>query len=205
MAQPVPGNFSVQTRTFLLVPIRVFVGALFIRLAIDQFGAGWYKGEAMREAWQPYVNSMQWAQLRDFLTENVLGHSATAGGILMVLEVLVGALLVVGLSVRLASLIGMAHAALHAVVFGYSVRLVPVVGGEEQAAQVVRRIFDFHTQPLGLYGLMFLVLLAFLLTGAGRSFGLDGMVWRRRARRAVKAAEKGEEAPAESTPPFGYS
>jgi hypothetical protein len=66
----------------------------------------------------------------------------------------------------------------------------------EEALQVVPQSLPEHAKELvGLYGLIFLVLLVFLFTGAGRSIGLDGFLWRRAARRLTQAKGQALELP----------
>ena len=200
MAQPVPGNFGVRTRTFLLVPIRVFVGVVLLLQMYNQWDAGWVQSDALRQAWAPSVDLMFFTPLRDLLTKYVLQNSEVAGGIIMVLELLVGVALIIGLYVRLASLAGMLVSGLQVLALGIGHQaMVQGEAAAEQAASSVGQGLQVHMPALGLYGLMFLVLLAFFLTGAGRSFGLDGMIWRRRARRMAPAVEEPEEAAPEAS------
>jgi uncharacterized membrane protein YphA (DoxX/SURF4 family) len=198
MSEMVPGNFGVRTRTFLLVPARVFLGAFFILIALNQWRGGWFAGTGMQAEWGPAVETMPLAPLKAFLTKWVL-HFGTVGGIIMALEFVVGALLILGFGVRLMSLLGMVLTGVETLVFGCSVRLVPVPGQGEAATQLVRQNLELHTKELGLYGLMFFVLLVFLFTGAGRSFGLDGFLWRRSARRLAQAKGQGWEPPTTSS------
>ena len=191
MAQPVPGNFGVRTRTFLLVPVRVFVGVVLLLQMYDQWDQNWVQAQGLREAWGPAVQRMFFAPLREFFTQYVLARSEAAGGAIMVLELLVGVFLIIGLYVRLASLVGMVLAGLQFMVLGVGHRVVASaaeVAGEAAAAAGPQG-WAIHTPEFALYGLLFLVLLVFFFTGAGKSFGLDGMIWRRRARRLARAAE----------------
>ena len=189
MAEPVLGNFSVRTRTFLLLPVRVFVGALFLLLVIEQLKAGWLGADAMQHHWQPLVDKMQWTALQGLLNKYVLAHSAAAGAILMFVKAVIGVLLIIGLGVRPASLVGMVLVGVQVLVFGYSKVVVAGRPPEGEVKPIIREALELHTQQFGLYGLIFLVLLVFFLTGAGRSFGLDGLMWRRRTRRLARAAE----------------
>ena len=190
MAKEIPGNFGVRTRTFVLVPVRVFLGVLLVLFVIDQLKKGWLGADGMRLVWQPFIDNMHWGALKGLLTKHVLNKDAT-GGIFMSLEALVGILLIVGLGVRLASAIGMGLSGLQLLVFGYgytgALAAVRPVGALDEP--MMRAALELHLPQLGLYALMFLLLLACLLTGAGKSFGLDGMIGRGRARRLAKAAE----------------
>ena len=201
MAKPVPGNFSVRTRTFLLLPLRLFVGVVLLLQVYEQWDDNWVRGDGLRQAWQSSVGRMFFAPLRDLLTKHALANTEAAGGIIMALEALVGVLLIVGLYVRLASFVGMAITGLQVLVVGVGYRvMVQAEAAAEGAAGSVGQGLQTHMPAFALYGLMFLVLLVFFFTGAGRSFGLDGLIWRRRARRLAKAAEVGpssEEAPAQ--------
>ena len=193
MAETVPGNFSVRTRTFLLVPARLFIGALFILVALDQARSGWFSGTGIQAAWGPAVEAMPLAPLRTFLTQWVLPYGTAAGSIIVAVEFVIGGFLILGLGVRLMSLLGMVLTGVETLVFGWSLSAAPVSPQGEAGAQVVRQGLELHTQELGLYGLLFLVLLVFLFTGAGRSLGLDGFLWRRRTRRLAQGKEPAAE------------
>jgi len=185
MPQAVPGNFSVRTRTFLLLPLRLFLGCFLVLSAYDKWAWEYYISERLKAAWAPAVKQVHWATFRSFLTDTVLPHSNIFGAFLIAAEFVIGALLIIGLWVRLASLLGMAISAVYVMVLGYGIQ--PALGGEGTGLQFFR-----NPEQFGLYGLMFLLFLLFFLTGAGRSFGLDGMVWRRRARRLTQVAEQSE-------------
>jgi len=129
------------------------------------------------------VNRMFCPMIQDLLRQYVLPHSQTAAAIIMLLELLVGVGLLIGLYVRLASVAGALVTGLQLLVLGF---------GHRTLAEGVGQGFQHHMPEVALYGLMFLSLLAFLLTGAGKSFGLDGMIWRNRARRLAKATEQTE-------------
>lgn len=195
MSEVVPGNFSVRTRTFLLVPARVFLGLLFILMAVDQARGGWLSGTGMQTEWGPAVHVMPLAPLKTLLTKWIL-PSTPAAGIIVTAEFVIGAFLVLGFSVRLVSLLGMVLTGVETLVFGYSARVVPMAMQGETGAQLFRQGLERHTKDLGLYGLMLLVLLVFLFTGAGRSIGLDGFLWRRAARRLAQAKGQASEPPA---------
>jgi uncharacterized membrane protein YphA (DoxX/SURF4 family) len=194
MSEMVPGNFSVRTRTFLLVPARVFLGLLFILMAVDQARGGWLSSTGMQTDWGPWVQTMPIAPLKSFLTRWVLPFGPVAG-IFVAVEFFIGALLILGFGVRLVSLLGMVLTGIETLVFGYSVRLVPMATQGETGTQLFRQGLELHTKELGLYGLIFLVLLVFLFTGAGRSIGLDGLLWRRAARRLAQAKGQAPEPP----------
>jgi len=195
MAHPVPGNFGVRTRTFLLVPLRVFVGVVLLLQMYDQWDQNWVQGDGLRQAWEPGVRLMFFAPLREFLTKYVLARSQAAGGAIMVLELLVGVFLIIGLYVRLASLVGMVVSGLQLLILGVGHRVVASAAeAAAEAASAAPQGWVIHTPEFGLYGLLFLSMLVFFLTGAGKSFGVDGMVWRRRARRLARAAEAAQKA-----------
>ena len=191
MAQSVPGNFGVQTRTFLLVPVRVFLGVVLFLQMYSQWDSNWVRGNGLRDAWEPSARLVFFAPLWNFLVTYVFRNSELAGFVILALELLVGVLLIIGLYVRLASLLGMALSGLQLLVFGVGYRTLAQVEG---AATLVGQGFRIHMPDFALYGLMFLVFLVLMLTGAGRSFGLDGMVWRRRAGRLPRAEEENAEA-----------
>jgi len=183
MARPIPGNFSVRTRTVLLLPLRVFVGVVFLLQVYEHWDQGWLSGEGFREALQPFLSSSHLPLLRELIRAHVLEWSSAAGPMIMLLEGIIGVLLIVGLMVRLSSLLGMLLTGLWFVLFGFSTVMEPA----RQAEGAWLRSLQINSPALSLYGLLFLVVLVFLLTGAGRSFGLDGFIWRWQARRAVKA------------------
>lgn len=196
MPETVPGNFSVRTRTFLLVPARVFIGALFILVALDQARSGWFSGTGMQADWGPAVEAMPLAPLRTFLTQWVLPYGTASGSIIVALEFIIGGCLILGLGVRLTSLLGMVLTGVETLVFGCGPHAAPVSAQAETSAQAVRPGLELHTKELGLYGLLFLVLMVFLFTGAGRSLGLDGFLWRRRTRRLAPGKKPAAEPPA---------
>jgi len=189
MAQPAAGNFNVRTRTFLLVPLRVFLGVVLLLQVYNQWDNNWIRAEGLREQWQSKVDLMFSPVLQDLLRQYVLPNSHTAAAVIMFVEILVAMGLIIGLYVRLASLAGALVTGLQLMVLG--------VGHRTLSAEGVAQGFQYHMPEVALYGLMFLVLLVFLLTGAGKSFGLDGMIWRRRARRLAKPVEQDDEPPSQ--------
>ena len=188
MAEPAAGNFKVRTRTFLLVPLRVFLGVVLLLQVYDQWDKNWIRADGLREQWQSSVDLTFCPVLRDLLHQYVLPNSQTAAAVIMFVEILVGVGLIIGLYVRLASFAGALVTGLQLMVLG--------VGYKALSAEGMAQGFQHHLPEVALYGLMFLTFLAFLLTGAGKSFGLDGMIWRRRARR-LATVEQVEEPPSQ--------
>jgi len=187
MVQPVAGNFNVRTRTFLLVPLRVFLGVVLLLQVYSQWDNNWIRADGLKEQWQASADLMFCPVLRDLVHQYVLPNSQTAAAVIMFVEVLVGVGLIIGFNVRLASLAGALLSGLQFMVLG--------IGHKTLSPEGVAQGFQHRMPGAALYGLMFLTFLVFLLTGAGKSFGLDGMIWRRRARRLARPVEQEEEPP----------
>jgi len=175
------------------------VGAVLLLQMYGQWDQNWVRGDGLKQAWQSSMERMFFTPVRDILTKYVLANSEAAGGIIMALEALVGVLLIIGLYVRLASLVGMVITGLQLLVLGIGYKTLALAeAAAQEAATYVGQGFQIHMPAFALYGLMFLVLLVFFLSGTGKSFGLDGVVWRRRARRLAGLAEQSEEPPSQA-------
>jgi thiosulfate dehydrogenase (quinone) large subunit len=153
-------NLKERTYLWYIALLRIYIGYYFLQQGIRKFQRDFPKGDWIGRQIGDLATIEIYSWYRKFLVSYVAPHHELFGYLVMIGEICVGACLLFGLLTRLSACVGLL------MVINYLLGIGMARGGAQLAQQQT-----------------FIVsLIVILLSGAGRTLGLDGLLFRVKGR-----------------------